>query len=99
MKLLRLHAKGIPLFKEDLDLCFLATQRVSEDDKDSLYSLFSNIYINPTEAIIGINASGKTSTLKVVLLALNLINNEPINHMEVKDIFIYLHSMAQMKCI
>lgn len=86
MKLLRLHAKGIPLFKEDLDLCFLATQRVSEDDKDSLYSLFSNIYINPTEAIIGINASGKTSTLKVVLLALNLINNEPINHMEVKDI-------------
>lgn len=86
MKLLRIHAKGIPLFKEDLDLCFLATQRVSEDDKDSLYSLFSNIYINPTEAIIGINASGKTSTLKVVLLALNLINNEPINHMEVKDI-------------
>lgn len=86
MKLLRIHAKGIPLFKEDFDLCFLATQRVSEDEKDSLYSLFSNIYINPTEVIMGINASGKTSTLKIVLLALNLINNEPINHIEVKDI-------------
>lgn len=86
MKLLRIHAKGIPLFKEDFDLCFLATQRVSEDEKNSLYSLFSNIYINPTEVIMGINASGKTSTLKIVLLALNLINNEPINHIEVKDI-------------
>ncbi|MEG0721833.1 MAG: hypothetical protein RR446_08820 [Lachnospiraceae bacterium] len=86
MKLLRITAQGLPLFKEDLDLSFYAAQRVAEDDKDLLYPLFSNIYLNCAEAIIGINASGKTSVLKVVLLALNLLNNEPINHMESKDI-------------
>ena len=86
MKLLRITAQGFPLFKEDLDLSFYAAQRVAEDDKDLLYPLFSNIYLNCAEAIIGINASGKTSVLKVVLLALNLLNNEPINHMESKDI-------------
>ena len=86
MKLLRICAEGLPLFKENLDISFIATQRVSEDDKDKLQHLFSNIYLNPTEALIGINASGKTSALKVILLALELVNNEPINHMESKDI-------------
>lgn len=86
MKLLRITAQGLPLFKEDLDLSFYAAQRVAEDDKDLLYPLFSNIYLNCAEAIIGINASGKTSVLKVILLALNLLNNAPINHMESKDI-------------
>ena len=38
MKILRITAKGFPLFKEDLDICFYTQQRVSEDDKDSLYN-------------------------------------------------------------
>ena len=86
MKLLRIKAKRLPLFKETLDIFFYAKQRIMEDDKENLYNLFSNIYINPTEAIIGINASGKTSALKVILLALNLINNEPINHIDTKEV-------------
>ena len=36
MKILRITAQGLPLFKEDLDICFYTQQRVSEDDKDSL---------------------------------------------------------------
>ena len=44
MKLLRITAEGLPLFKEKLDICFYAQQRVAEDQKDILYSLFS-IYI------------------------------------------------------
>lgn len=86
MKLLRITADGLPLFKEKLDLCFYAQQRVSEDQKGILYSLFSNIYLNPANGFIGINASGKTSVLKVILLSLGIINNEPINHIETKDI-------------
>ena len=86
MKLLRVTAQGLPLFKEKLDLSFYAQQRVAEEDKMNLYSLFSNIYLNPANAFIGINASGKTSVLKVLLLALGIINNEPINHMNTKDI-------------
>ncbi len=86
MKLLRITADGLPLFKEKLDICFYAQQRVSEDQKEILYPLFSNIYLNPANGFIGINASGKTSVLKVILLALGIINNEPINHIETRDI-------------
>lgn len=86
MKLLRITAEGLPLFKEKLDICFYAQQRVAEDQKDILYSLFSNIYLNPANGFIGINASGKTSVLKVLLLSLGVINNEPINHIETRDI-------------
>ena len=86
MKLLRVTADGVPLFKEKLDICFYAQQRVSDEQKDMLYSLFSNIYLNPANGFIGINASGKTSVLKLILLSLGIINNEPINHIETRDI-------------
>ena len=86
MKLLRITAEGLPLFKEKLDLTFYAQQRIAEEQKNILYPLFSNIYMNPAVGFIGINASGKTSVLKVILLALDIINNEPINHIETRDI-------------
>lgn len=86
MKILRLKAQGLPLFKETLDLKFYAQQRVADKDKDNLYHLFSNIYLNPTSAFIGINASGKTSVLKLLRLALGIISNEPINHINTKTI-------------
>ncbi len=86
MKLLRITADGLPLFKETLDICFYAQQRVSEEQKEQLHPLFSNVYINPANGFIGINASGKTSVLKVILLVLGIMNNEPINHIETRDI-------------
>ena len=86
MKLLRIIADGLPLFKEKLDICFYAQQRVSEEQKEQLYPLFSNVYLNPANGFIGINASGKTSVLKVILLVLGIMNNEPINHIETRDI-------------
>ena len=86
MKLLRITADGLPLFKEKLDICFYAQQRVSEEQKEQLHPLFSNVYLNPANGFIGINASGKTSVLKVILLVLGIMNNEPINHMETRDI-------------
>ncbi len=86
MKLLRITAEGLPLFKEKLDLTFYAQQRIAEEQKNILYPLFSNIYMNPAVGFIGINASGKTSVLKVILLTLDIINNEPINHIETRDI-------------
>ena len=88
MKLLSISAKGLPLFKEELRLSFYAGQRVSEADGSLLHHLRngSSFYLNNVEALIGINASGKTSVLKVILLALNLLNNELINHIETRDI-------------
>ena len=86
MKILRITAQGLPLFKEDLDICFYAQQRVSEDDNNNLYNMIENYYLHSACAFIGINASGKTSVLKVVNLALSIIKNEPINHAETKSI-------------
>lgn len=86
MKILRITAQGLPLFKEDLDISFHTQQRVSEDDKDSLYRMVDNYYLHSACAFIGINASGKTSVLKVINLALSIVKNEPINHVESKSI-------------
>ena len=86
MKILRITAQGLPLFKEDMDICFYTQQRVSEDDRNNLYNLIDNYYLHSACAFIGINASGKTSVLKVINLALNIIKNEPINYVEAKTI-------------
>ena len=86
MKILRITAQGLPLFKEDMDICFYTQQRVSEDDRNNLYNLIDNYYLHSACAFIGINASGKTSVLKVINLALNIIKNEPINHVKAKTI-------------
>ena len=86
MKILRITVNGLPLFKQELDLLFYTQQRVGEDDKEKLYKIEPNYYLHTACAFIGINASGKTSVLKVILLVLEIINNEPINHIETRDI-------------
>ncbi len=88
MKILRITVQGLPLFKQELDIAFYAQQRVSEDDKESLFKLLSkpNVYLHAANAFIGINASGKTSVLKAIQLALHIVKNEPINHVDAKTI-------------
>ena len=86
MKILRITVNGLPLFKKELDLLFYTQQRVSEDDKEKLYKIEPNYYLHTACAFIGINASGKTSVLKVINLALNILRNEPINHVESRNI-------------
>jgi AAA15 family ATPase/GTPase len=88
MKILRITAQGLPLFKQELDIYFYAQQRVEADDKESLFKLFSmqNIYMHAANAFIGINASGKTSALKAIQLALKLVKNGPINYVDAKTI-------------
>lgn len=86
MKILRITVNGLPLFKKELDLLFYTQQRVNEYDKEKLYKIEPNYYLHTACAFIGINASGKTSVLKVINLALNILRNEPINHVEARNI-------------
>lgn len=86
MKILRITVNGLPLFKQELDLLFYTQQRIGEDDKEKLYKIEPNYYLHTACAFIGINASGKTSVLKVINLALNILRNEPINHVESRNI-------------
>ncbi len=86
MKLLKVKITGLPNFKGELFIDFLAQQRVNDDNKENLHNVFSNIYINNAISFIGINASGKTTILKALVFTINLLNNEPINTMKSKDI-------------
>lgn len=88
MKILRIKVNGLPLFNEELDIKFYSTQRVSDDDKTSLIEISRKpaLYLNPSTVFIGVNASGKTSVLKVLELSLRMLNSEPINHISVKSI-------------
>lgn len=88
MKILRITVQGLPLFKKELDIAFYAQQRVSEDDKETLFNLLlkPTVYLHAANAFIGINASGKTSVLKAIQLALHIVKNEPINHVDAKTI-------------
>lgn len=88
MKILRITVQGLPLFKQELDIAFYAQQRVSEDDKETLFKLLlkPTVYLHAANAFIGINASGKTSVLKAIQLALHIVKNEPINHVDAKTI-------------
>ena len=93
MKLLRIVVEGLPLFHEKLDICFYAQQRVSEEQKDFLYPLFSTVFLNTTNVFAGINASGKTSTLRVILFALHLLSGKPINSMSIRSLGLSLFSV------
>ena len=86
MQILKVVADGISLFKNGIHLNFCTQQRVLDDDKEELNHLFSNVYLNPTNCFIGINASGKTSILKFFLLVLEILNNERINDAPNKEI-------------
>jgi AAA15 family ATPase/GTPase len=87
MYVLKINVSGLPLFERDVEFDFLTRQRVSADAKESLYHLFSNHYQNNVLSIIGINASGKTTLLKVLIFSLRLLNNDPINTIEYDEIF------------
>lgn len=79
MKILKVEATGLKLFKGTFEVDFYAKQRVSADKNEMLTNIKSNLYINNVLSLVGINASGKTSTLKVLLFALQLIDCKPIN--------------------
>ena len=96
MKLLKIIASGIPLFKDKCEIDFLAQQRVSADNANDMSCLFSSgqqaYYQNNVVSFIGINASGKTTILKLITFVCRMINNESINNIAYSDI---LDSMSE----
>lgn len=86
MKLLKIVMQNMPRFKGNIDIDFITKQRVDEDDKEKLYNVFSNIYTNQVISFIGLNASGKTTILKVISFVINLLNNEALNSIKSKEI-------------
>ena len=90
MKLLKISASGLPLFDNTCEIDFLAMQRVSADSADKLSCLFSNstqsFYLNNVVSLIGINASGKTTILKLITFVCKMLNNESLNNISYNEI-------------
>ena len=90
MKLLKISALVLPLFKGKCEIDFLAQQRVSSDNADKMNCLFSNgsqcFYQNNVISFIGINASGKTTILKLITFVCRMLNNESINNISYSEI-------------
>ncbi len=86
MKLLKIVINGLPHFKNELDIDFVALQRVDDYDKERLCNVFSNIYVNKAISFVGINASGKTTILKAILFVMKMLNNESLNNIQSKTI-------------
>lgn len=86
MKILKIVVNGLPHVKDELNIDFVAQQRVDTYDKEHLFNVFSNIYVNRAILFIGINASGKTTILKTISFVMKLLNNQPINNIESKII-------------
>lgn len=84
MKLLKLKISGLDIFKETLEIDFFAEQRVYPDNTEMLSQIFENrdtkVYTNNIISFIGINASGKTSTLNVISFVIKMLNCESVNN-------------------
>ena len=79
MKILRIKVQGLSLYKNIFDISFCAVQRVHKNHLNSVFNLFGNIYVNTVEAFAGINASGKTTALKVVSFTCVLLGAAPLS--------------------
>lgn len=79
MKILRIKVQGLSLYKNIFDISFCAVQRVHKNHLNSVFNLFGNIYVNTVEAFAGINASGKTTALKVVSFTSVLLGADPLS--------------------
>ncbi|MCM1329172.1 MAG: ATP-binding protein [Ruminococcus sp.] len=90
MKLLKISVSGMPLFKEKCEINFVAHQRVSADNSQKMDCIFSNssqqFYQNNVVSLIGINASGKTTILKLITFVCRMLNNESINNISCSEL-------------
>ena len=86
MRILKIAVNGLKLFSNSLEIDFTTIQRVRNDKSEMLYKISPQIYQNNAIAFIGINASGKTTTLKVISFIMQMLNNEPINKIENRTI-------------
>lgn len=84
MRLLRIEADGIFLFSEKTVIDFNAEQRVYPDNADMLYNPFGSTYTNNVLSFVGVNASGKTTSLKLISFVMSLLNAEAINNIPTK---------------
>ncbi len=85
MKILRLVVNGVPFFRDEIILDFFATQRAMAEKKESLRNVTANVYTQNVLSLVGMNAAGKTTTLKIISVALQMLDGKPLNSVQCKE--------------
>ena len=86
MRILRIEADGIFLFNDKVVIDFNAEQRVYPDNAAMLFNPFGKTYTNNVLSFVGVNASGKTTSLKLVSFVMSLLNAEAINNIVARSV-------------
>lgn len=81
MKLLRIKIKNFKLLKEDFTFDFVPVGQKSLEDKEyELNEIAPNLYTFTTIAVVGKNASGKTTTTEALAIAYDILSNFKIKN-------------------
>lgn len=87
MKILRVKFDNIIIFNEPFDIDFTAPDRIMENS--GVYNIWGPINTQQTISIIGINAAGKTTSIKLLNLAMEVVlNNKGLNENLVPSVFL-----------
>lgn len=81
MKLLKIEALNATVFKNPFEISFLTSQQVEKDDPGALHNVCANAYLKPVSAFVGNNGSGKSLSLKLIALVLDLLSGKSINNL------------------
>ena len=86
IKVLKISAEGLPLYDGKCEINFINTQRTTSGDTEGMFKLSSSnanrLYTNNIESFFGINASGKTTILRLISFVFSVLNNEQINNIK-----------------
>ena len=81
MRLLKIIIKNYKLLDDNFSLEFIPKGRKNIEDKEfELNQIDDNLYTFATMAVIGKNASGKTTTLEALAIAYDILSNFKIKH-------------------
>ncbi|ETA75028.1 AAA family ATPase [Ligilactobacillus equi] len=93
---LGIKIKNHPLFEQEVDFFVTNEQRVYQDNSNNqLANLYGSLWVNKMIALVGRNATGKTTILKTVIGALSLLlQDKSISQTRLKDILIGINPIS-----
>ena len=81
MKILRIKFDNVMVFDKSFDINFIASDRIMKEN--SVYKIWGPLNTQQTISLVGINAVGKTTSIKLINLAMEIVlNNKGLNELK-----------------
>lgn len=98
IKLIKSSVRGLKLFKDEkIEINMITTKKVNSEEIEGnvVEHLFGSIYKQNVLAFAGINASGKTTTLKILTMMLELfIQNKSLDQVSNEEVFEHFNNQC-----